>query len=317
MRNFDDIYQVVLDSSKKKSDVTLSFLDVAPGVNPEGETLLRTLSGEKNLLKFSRRGLSSYLERIKVPAGFYNRCSPSLKEEILNEHHDNHKDDKVLARLNDGRVRYMGSTRYGVFDDIDILNALEDVHELHTLNFREFHQGDDNLIMRVTTDSPIIAENGRPFFPGVQFSNSETGMGSISIQFLLWEQICTNGITVPRGILKSFTKKHLGNNKTAKEGLQNSCKDIIGSLPMFVDAASNALNSFVSKKDTDLIEMIEGDSRVPKAVKESITALVPNYTPANMQPTALEVLSAYTDAIKRYTWETRSQLESIAGEYLF
>jgi hypothetical protein len=264
----------------------------------------------------TNRGLSSYLEKIKVPAGFFKRCSPSLKRDILREHHEFNKKQDVLIRFNEDRIRFIGSSKYGIFDDLDIVESLKEVNELHNLSFREAYQSDDSFIMRATTSEPIIAKNGRPFFPGIQIQNSETGLGSISIQFLLWEQICTNGITVPRGILQSYNKKHFG-KKDAREELKESCKELIGNLPLFIDSSHKALTSFVELSAKDFEESLEKDTRIPKAVKDVIPSLISNYTPPNMQPTALEVLSAYTDAIKRYTWDTRTQLEDIAGEYMY
>lgn len=314
MIDFNTISQTVQRERERKFDSVTKMSDVTPLIEQKS-ILLRTPERTASLTK---RGLSSYLEKIKVPHGFFGRCSEELKQSILGEHHPKAAKSSVLLRFYDDSIRFVGSNKYGIFDDAEIMDELAQVDSLHsTLKIREFHQTVDNLVMRVTTNDPIVAPNGRPFYPGIQIMNSETGCASLSIQFLLWEQICTNGVTVPHGIMKSYTKRHLGNTDAEKLRLKVSTNEILQELPRFIDSSHRALQDLSKISDKDMIEQIEAESRVPKMIKEALPGILPNYTPANMKPTALDVLSAYTEAIQKYQWDTRNQLEDIAGEFLF
>ena len=314
MTTLSSVISQVRDQAKNRSDLAIGMRSMIPTVGAEGVNL--RIGGKKEL-SFTKTGLSSFLQKINVPTGFFNRSSKVLKKQILDEHFPNatkKKEVNVFLRLQDDRIRYMASEKYGFFDDLDVVNALEKVEPLTQLNIRSFHQNEDHFILRATTVKPIEGKSIRPFYPGVHIENSETGLSMVRVNFLLYEQVCTNGAIVEKGF-KSYQMKHLGQRKDNSILVRN-VSEVISHLPEFTRLMTEKLSGLSQVKAQDILDKLEQDTRIPKAIKESLPEKIGNYTTPGQAPTGLEALSAYTEAIQRYNWDSRPTMEAIAGEYI-
>lgn len=263
---------------------------------------------------FTEQGLSSFLSRVKIPTGFFKRSSRELQADILAEHFPKQNKQDALVRLSSNRVRYVGSDKYSRFDDIHVVEALQKVADFNQYHVREFYQTTDNMIMRVTTKDPIQRPGLRPFYPGVQITNSEVGKASVRIAFMLWEEVCTNGMTVARDEFASFERRHIG--KRNLDSLAAKASEFLGRMDLYKEQMEVNLMKALETPAEVVIERIADSKQIPAAIKEIYPNFLPQYVPAGNSPSGLDILSAYTEAIQQYNWDSRLQQEEIAGSIL-
>lgn len=306
----DVINQVNLEA-QQKLDYATNMQQVTPIVG-QGTVGLRL--GKEKQFDFTKVGLASFLNRINVPVAFFKRSSDSLKQEILAEHFPKSNRQDVILRTNGDRLRFIASSRYGKFDDTHVAEALMKVPNIDNYVIKQFHQDDDNFVLRITTKDPIRDEKLRPFFPGIHIENSETGRSSVSIKYLLYEEVCTNGMMVVNSNYASFEKRHIG--KRDSEVLIEKASGFINNLEHFTLDMESKLLSAMAKSKEEVLEAIDLDSRIPSKVKEVMQEFIPKYS-HNGVTTGLDIMSAYTETIQRYNWNSRTELEQIAGELLY
>lgn len=310
--SLEEVVEQVTQEQSKKSDTLTLLKDWRVGVDSNGKT---KLENEEKLLYINDTGLSSFLEKIKVPKSFYNRCSPELKREIADEHFKKTPDSLVRFRTYEDQLRYIGSEKYAVFDDIDVLNSLLDLPKFNSLCIREFYQTPTKLILRTTWGDAITDGVKRPFIPGVQITNSEVGQGSVSVSFFLWEQVCTNGLIVSRDRFAKYRRAHLGSNKDNSNLLRESCNLIITALPTFAEEMRRKLVGLNTMNPDVLFQSILNNHTIPDSIKATMENTVLRYEEKGKE-TAIDILSAFTDSIQRLNWDQRLQLEEVAGNLL-
>lgn len=304
----EEVINKVTQTNQKNIDHKLSLAGVQASVDDAGVQL----TFKEGSHRFSEAGLSSFLNRVNIPVGFFKRSTRDLQREMLMEHFPKNNKQDALIRLQSDIVRYVGSDKYSRFDDIHVVEALKQVGDMSNYVVREFHQTPDHMIMRITTKDPIQKEGLRPFFPGVQITNSEVGKASIRIAFMLWEEVCTNGMTVVHDEFASFEKRHIG--KRNIESLAHKAQEFLGRMDLYTEQMEVNLMKAQETPADVVVQKIIKSTRIPKAIKETYGQFLPNYVPADTYPSGLDILSAYTEAIQQYSWDSRLQQEEIAGD---
>jgi hypothetical protein len=317
MITLETAQDIVTKAQQSKSDEIVSLASLNPKVIENSTSVIV----QDDRLKMTETGESSLLQKIQIPVAFYRRSSESLKGDMINEHFwKNVKgSEKVLARKrnygDNEMVRYIASDKYAIFDDTNVISSLSYIDGLADFKLNEFHQRDDYMIMRFTTPNPIEIPGSRPFYPGIQVSNSEIGKSSVKVAFLLWEEICTNGMTVMRDQYAAFNQKHIG--RRSEQTLAEKVENFFGRIGNFQDAMYEKLVKTTGIKHELVMEKIEKDPRVPKKLKETLEAeYLPKYATSVEEANALDTLSAFTEAIQSYNWDSRMQYEQIAGDYM-
>ena len=327
MTTITDVLERVTAEQAKKSDEILSLRSMIPLVGEEGPKMKQ---GRKTERYFTKTGLASYLSKIDVPIKFFNKCSDELQEQIMAEHQMKHllglgsKDPNILLRIYDNQIRYMASTKYSKFDDIDVARSLANIDGLDNYNIGEYKQTSDFFVLRLL-DKELYTIGKRPYQTGIQVMNSEVGKSSIKVQFLIYEQVCTNGMVVEVGGFTPYKKKHIGRKES--EDLRIGTIAMIDELPKFREESLKKLGLLDSDWSAkEFLMKLEKDARIPTNVYENTLGTLPKYSGLDVDmpldkmaeaATALDASSAFTEAIQTYSWESRNQYEKIAGEFLW
>jgi hypothetical protein len=304
-----EVLENLKSDAERKSDVLTNMLAVTPRVE-NGEIVLATKRKDK-IMPLTRRGMLSYLEKINIPAGFFRKCSDELKFNMVSEFHQKTSEKDVFLRMVDDKIRYIASSAYSKFDDIDLINALSDVKGID-LDVKDYLQTEDFFKLRVVTKEPIMPVDKRPFYPGIQIMNSEVGMSSVKIEFLLFEEVCTNGLIVSRAGLPRFSMRHIG--KPDSDKVKVGMAKVMHFFPKFVARSRTLLDSMSRWEGDKIKEKIKG--QVPEPVMKKIEEFIPNYQ-QGAETTGLDVLSAYTEAIQSYSLDFRTEHEKLAGDILW
>jgi len=301
----------VLNEQKLKSDFFTNMRSAVP-LARGGDVKLKV--GAKTEWYFMKEGLPSYLSKLKINTPFFDRCSDELKGNILREFHTNNARGSILVRTYRDRIRYVASDQYAKFDDVTVVDAFGEVDM--PLEIKEFKHTPEFMVLRATTPDPIEIKGLRPFYPGIQIMNSEVGKSSLRLQYILWEQVCTNGMIVEKE-MESFSMRHYGKPSVEKmvEAMGAMNKNFTG----FVDASAKKLKAFSTVGGKILFERLKSDPRIPRSVvsvlHEFTTKAIIDAGEAGVG--ALDVMSKFTNEVQKFNWSERTYLESIAGGLLW
>lgn len=145
----------------------------------------------------AHRQLGSHL---KIPAPYYDRMleeKPDLLAANVNTWF-RHSPSKRLLRTMDGTARAFLSNRYKRIDNYEIATAvLPIIGQMEGARFESCQITDSRMYLKVV-NTRLEAEvvPGDIVQAGIIISNSETGMGAVSIQPLVYRLVCSNGMII-------------------------------------------------------------------------------------------------------------------------
>ena len=135
-------------------------------------------------------------------------------------------DDVRLVRTLNGDVRGFLSDRYRQMDNLEILTRLLPViQQLPAVNWEQssLQITDQRMYLQlVDTSKPVVIKSGTHnriddvLQRGVVITNSEVGLGSFSVQPLVFRQVCSNGLVVTEYAQRKF---HVGGKNTGDAGV--------------------------------------------------------------------------------------------------
>ncbi|GHU53706.1 hypothetical protein FACS1894132_06620 [Clostridia bacterium] len=135
---------------------------------------------------------------LNIPAKYYDKMRseyPSLLAENVNGWLDK-KDSRHTIRTLDGTARAFLSDRYRRIDNAQIAEAvLPVISEMPDARVESCEVTDDRMYLKVVNPR-LEAEvtKGDVVQSGIVISNSEVGLGSVSVMPLIFRLVCTNGM---------------------------------------------------------------------------------------------------------------------------
>ncbi len=137
---------------------------------------------------------------VKIPAPYYDRMLAE-KPELLAANVNTwlqHTPSKRLLRTMGGTARAFLSNRYRRIDNMEIAAAvLPIIGQMEGARFESCQITDSRMYMKVVNprlEAEVVP--GDVVQAGIIISNSETGMGAVSIQPLVYRLVCKNGMIV-------------------------------------------------------------------------------------------------------------------------
>ena len=149
--------------------------------------------------------------RLKIPARYYGRMqadAPSLLANNVNRWFKDEPEKRMLRTLG-GDLRAFLSNKYQRIDNEEIANVtLPILGKIEGIQIASAQITDRRMYIQAV--SPRLQGDvkvGDTVQAGVIISNSEVGLGSVSIQPIIYRLICLNGMIVPDG---KFRAHHVG-----------------------------------------------------------------------------------------------------------
>jgi len=155
---------------------------------------------------------------LKIPAGYYDRMlenAPDLLARNVNSWF-NQEPARRMVRTLDGTARAFLSNRYRRIDHMEILQAaLPVIGEMPDVRFESCQITEEKLYIKAVNPR-LQAEvtTGDIVQAGIVISNSEVGLGSVSVQPLIFRLVCLNGMVVNDARTR---KNHVGRAGAADE----------------------------------------------------------------------------------------------------
>lgn len=172
---------------------------------------------------------------LNIPAKYYDRMlldDPSLLAHNVNTWMQ--RDDGArMVRTLDGNIRAFLSDRYRPLENGDLAEAVLPVLGKLNLEILSCEITDRRLYLKAV-DKSILKDipsgkkmgNGHTFFdtlsPAIVISNSEVGLGALSVETAVWTHLCTNLAIAKQ---QSLRKYHVGSKHELTDGLYEMLSD--------------------------------------------------------------------------------------------
>ncbi len=158
-------------------------------------------------------------QHLKIPAAYYDRMRteyPELLALNANGWFSKMPDTKRMLRTMDGSARALLSDRYRRIDNFEVASAvLPIIRRMDGAGVESCELTDSRMYLKVV-DPRVTAEikKGDIVQAGVLVSNSEVGMGSVTVRPLIYRLVCSNGMIAEDGKLRKY---HVGRANESRE----------------------------------------------------------------------------------------------------
>jgi hypothetical protein len=252
-----------------------------------------------------------------VPAGYFARCPNELAVDHLNHWLSVSKErpQTLLVRTKEGgpfppTVRAVLSERYAAVDHLDLLEKLRELLVGQDLYIHAWSIDDEQLTLRLLMGSDHPASLDDPIRIGLHISNSEVGLGSITVSALITRLVCMNGMVVQIKDLGSLRRRHIGK---AGDSLRMVIQE---GLTRILHEADQAAVWFLKLRETSVQEPVDALIRTMVEDRGLPETLVPLVQDTLEGETMYDVVNGFTQAAQRFPIAERLEIETAMSRYL-
>ena len=268
----------------------------------------------ENEMGLSPYAFSQLCAKLGIPTQYMKKCietgfSPLVVNNI-NSWLDNFGHKKLLIRKYGDVVRGILSDKYSICDTPEILSAIEQSGILKNMDLKGYVINPSRFHARFVGERMNV--DGEDLFAGIQIDSSDVGRSKLDIKFLIYKQVCTNGLILPQSMSSIYEQKHIGISYDKMiETLNDSFKEFnnrVSDANILIDKARD-----VKVKDTSsMYTLIKSGAKVgEEAVDEILKVAEIKYS-----LTAWGIINAITEVSQNYTLEHRIGMERYAGSLL-
>lgn len=304
---------------KKVQDIQKDCVDyVSDDVGYNAYTNNLSLRKEKKSFEVGDFAFSQMCTKIGVPVRYMKKCMKEGKIELVD---DNISDwmgsykKPFLIRTYKDKVRGVLSDKYSLFDSHEILETMEESSlDLSDYNLKEFFTNEENFHIRLT-QKEMLEVKGEDLFAGAVLTSSDVGKSTLTLNFFLFKQVCSNGLIVPRygGIL--FQQKHIGiKREDFKKGLEEGFEEIPLVAEKVKESIERSRNTSIDLKSNieEVKAMLKEEYVLSNEHIEKVLHLTENvYTPTNWG-----LLNSLTEVAQELSFDRRIELETRASKLL-
>ena len=157
--------------------------------------------------------------QLKIPAPYYERMraeNPGLLMANVNGWFQQSPDTRRMVRTLDGTARAILSDLYRRIDNYEVAQTvLPIISEMQGARIESCELTDTRMYIKVVNEriqTEVVP--GDIVQAGILISNSEVGMGSVSVKPLIYGLVCTNGMVADVGV----GKRHVGRINESVDG---------------------------------------------------------------------------------------------------
>lgn len=263
----------------------------------------------------SEYALSQLCGKIGVPVTYIKKCAESGKLDLARNNLLRWMDSpkSLMVRTYGNSVRGILSDRYSILDNRELLNNLVDTVDLNKFSVKGAYLDTDRLHMRLVSKDKIDID-GEDLFAGIQVDNSDIGKSSLNIKYLIYKQVCTNGLVLPRGEGVLFRQKHIGiSNQEFKESLSRSLDilpDLIAKTKDLVD-----INRSIKLTQDELDVALDKIKKETNLSEDNIEVMK-ELTTTRYGMNNWGLVNSITEIAQKYTLDRRLELEKYSSKLL-
>ena len=203
-----------------KKDLIVSTGVLSMDSRDDGGIALNVMGGQViqhyDVGEIAHRQIGQFL---KIPATYYDRMRreyPQLLTLNANGWFAQMPQAKRMLRTLDGTARALLSDRYRRIDNFEVASAvLPIISRMEGAGVESCELTDSRMYLKVVNPR-VTAEikKGDIVQAGVLISNSEVGMGSVTVSPLIYRLVCSNGMIAEDGKLRKY---HVGRANESRE----------------------------------------------------------------------------------------------------
>jgi hypothetical protein len=215
-RTLVSLAQELTRQAESKKDMIVSPSLLRHETDESGRTRLAVDEGagpvSYGITPIARRQLA---EKLKIPLPYFERmrdAQPALLDQNVNTWLRG-DDDRRMIRILDGNVRAVLSERYRRLDNVALAESvLPILQQIPEVRFESVELTETRMYLKCVTPRMIFEmAPGDVVQAGVVISNSEIGLGTLSVQPLIYRLLCRNGlIAQDHGLRKTHVGRAIG-----------------------------------------------------------------------------------------------------------
>ena len=283
---------------------------------PDGDSPSRSMA-------MTRHSLSQLCNKIGVPIRYIDKCIDSGRLDLAEENINSWIDDfgkNLFIREYRNTIRGVLSDRYSTLDTPHIMDAINDVLDFDEYKIKGYLLSPERFHARIV-QREMMNINGEDLFAGVQIDSSDVGRSILVVKFMIWKQVCTNGLCLSQGGGVLFQQKHIGIDASEfRDGFRNSLSNI----PLLVEHSKELIEearkdgerystkNFNEQQLKDFVERIKMKTKLSdEGVGKVLQFMNDKYGFSKWG-----FVNSLTEVAQDYTLERRIEIEKIAGDVL-
>ena len=200
------------------------------------------------------------------------------------------------------------------------MESIEDVIDFNEYRIKGYMLSPERFHARII-QREMMNINGEDLFAGIQIDSSDVGRSILVVKFMIWKQVCTNGLCISQGGGVLFQQKHIGIDASEfRDGFKNSLSNI----PMLMEHSKELIeearkdgNKYSTKNmnEQQLQEFIERIKMKTKLSDEGVNKVI-QFMTDKYGFSKWGYVNSLTEVAQDYTLERRLEIEKIAGDVL-
>ena len=270
----------------------------------------------------TRHSLSQLCAKIGVPVRYIDKCIDSGRLDLAADNINSWIDDfgkNLFIREHENNIRGVLSDRYSVLDTLDIMEVLSEVVPFDQYRIKGHFLTPERFHARIIQND-MMNINGEDLFAGIQIDSSDVGRSILTVQFMIWKQVCTNGLCISQGGGMLFSQKHIGIDR---EEFRDSFKQSIGNIPFLMEYSRELVEearkgdkystkNFSEEQLKDFIDRVKLKTKLPDTGVQKVIQLMTDKYGSSIWG----FVNSLTEVAQDYTLERRIEIERVAGDYL-
>lgn len=322
-----DIRDIAREQQENCYDVRMKMNDLDFSVQ---DSKIFTLQNEEiGYSLLTPYALQQLGNRYGIPAQYVKKCmgaSTRLKnggdyrELVMDNYRTWMSDDNstVLLRQYDNHdasvTRAVLSDKYVPFDTPDIMDVVcSNVPIRKHWSVRQYLVNPERFHLRLVSDEPLDIPK-EDLFMGFTIDSSDVGRSSLNMRFIIFKQVCTNGLILPKFQDVIMRQIHVG---AGAERFEDNLVACLSTITQAKEYAVSLLTDVAGKKlpfkldDEEKIDSFRSSRGISKEAMNEVLEMVK----ANRygEPSRWALINAMTEVAQNFGIDTRLNMERQAG----
>lgn len=272
----------------------------------------------------TRYAMSQLCNKLGVPVRYLEKCFDAGMIDLASENVNawlSEYNKNLFIREYNGKIRGVLSDRYMTLDTPDIMDVISDVVDSSDYSTKGYFLSPERFHARIVQNT-MMKIGGEDLFAGIQIDSSDVGRSTLLVRFMIFKQVCTNGLCLSRGSGVLFEQRHIG---ISIDDFRSEFKESMSRIPILME---NAIDFIEEARQTDdkysvhrfsesqMKDFVDRVKLKTKLSDESIVKVI-NFMQEKYSPTRWGLINSITEVAQDFTLDRRVELEKIAGDMLF
>lgn len=278
---------------------------------------------EYKYLMPTRFAMSQLCAKIGVPIRYYEKCMQTGRVDLARDNIHSwlktfNKD--LLIREYNGGARGILSSKYSICDTSTVLDVVSSVININDYKIKGYFLSPERFHLRLI-QRDMMKVDGEDLFAGFTIDSSDVGRNVLNCNFLIYKQVCTNGLVVSKGDSTLFSQKHIGITTDEFKGRLvasfNNINILVDNAEQLIKRAKTQFNhwNINSYYEDEIMEFVNY-IRQKTNLSEDSSRKVINLMQTKYEDNRWGLINGITEVAQDFTLERRLELERIAGNIL-